>query len=325
MRTRRIYGVAESAVYHCMTRTVNGEFFFEDREKEVMRKMLWQVAGFSGVEVLAYAVMSNHMHVLVRVCGAAKQVSDTELLRRYALLYPKPTDHQPMDLAVLKQALEVNSEEGQRIRRILQARMGDLSEFMKTLKQRFSIWFNRSRGRYGPLWCDRFKSTVIEDNPAVLRTVAAYIDLNPIRAKLVDDPKDYRFCGYAEALAGQHQLKTALCAMTLHDDFSKALAVYRTVIFAKGVEPKRNGEGAGITEKAFDEVMHAEGALPLPVLLRQRIRYFTQGAVIGSSYFVEKHIAAWTERIGDRRKRLPKGMSGEAMSGLTSFKRLRKS
>ncbi|NRA28581.1 MAG: hypothetical protein HRU10_15210 [Opitutales bacterium] len=88
---------------------------------------------------------------------------------------------------------------------------------MKTLKQRFSIWFNRSCRRYDPVWCDRFKSTVVEDDPVVLRTVAAYIDLNPVRAKLVDDPKDYRFCGYAEALAGQGQLRAALCAMTLHE------------------------------------------------------------------------------------------------------------
>ena len=323
MRTRRIYGEPESAVYHCMTRTVNGEFFFEDREKEMMRKMLWQVAGFSGVEVLAYVVMSNHLHVLVRVCGAAKEVSDVELVRRYALLYPKPTDHQPMDLAVLEEALKTNSDEGQRIRAVLQARMGDVSEFMKTLKQRFSIWFNRSRERYGPVWCDRFKSTVVEDDPAVLRTVAAYIDLNPVRAKLVDDPKDYRFCGYAEALAGQGQLRTALCAMTLHDDFSKALALYRTVIFAKGVGPKRNGEGAGISDETFREVMDAEGVLPLPVMLRQRIRYFTQGAVIGSALFVEEYIAKWAERVGDRRKREPKQIDAKAISGLTSFRHCR--
>ena len=323
MRTRRIYGAAESAVYHCMTRTVNGEFFFEDREKEVMRKMLWQVAGFSGVEVLAYVVMSNHVHVLVRVCSAAKEVSDGELVRRYALVYPKPTDHQPMDLAVLEEALKTNSDEGQRIRAVLQARMGDVSEFMKTLKQRFSIWFNRSRERYGPVWCDRFKSTVVEDDPAVLRTVAAYIDLNPVRAKLVDDPKDYRFCGYAEALSGQGQLREALCAMTLHDDLSKALALYRTVIFAKGVGPKRNGEGAGISDETFREVMDAEGVLPLPVMLRQRIRYFTQGAVIGSALFVEEYIAKWAERVGDRRKREPKQIDAKAISGLTSFRHCR--
>jgi REP element-mobilizing transposase RayT len=70
------------AVYHCMTRTVNGELLFKDREKEVLRKMLWQVADFCGVEVLTYCIMSNHFHVLVRVPDLQK-VSDHELIRRY--------------------------------------------------------------------------------------------------------------------------------------------------------------------------------------------------------------------------------------------------
>ena len=55
------------AVYHCMTRTVNGELLFKDREKEVLRKMLWQVADFCGVEILTYCIMSNLFHVLLQV------------------------------------------------------------------------------------------------------------------------------------------------------------------------------------------------------------------------------------------------------------------
>ena len=50
-----------AAVYHCMTRTVNGEMLFKNREKEVLRKMLRQVADFSGVEILTYCIMSNHL------------------------------------------------------------------------------------------------------------------------------------------------------------------------------------------------------------------------------------------------------------------------
>jgi len=78
--------------------------------------------------------------------------------------------------------------------------MYDLSEFMKTLKQRFSFWFNKSHERGGPLWNGRFKSVLVE-SPAcheqdfahnAITTMAAYIDLNPVRAGLVDDPKDYR-------------------------------------------------------------------------------------------------------------------------------------
>ena len=68
--------------------------------------------------------------------------------------------------------------------------MGDVSAFMKELKQRFSIWFNRSHKRFGTLWAERFKSVLIENAASALRTVAAYIDLNPVRAGLVEDPKE---------------------------------------------------------------------------------------------------------------------------------------
>ena len=78
-----------AAVYHCMTRTVNGEMLFKNREKEMLRKMLWQVADFSGVEILTYCIMSNHFHVLVRV-PEPENLSNSELMRRYKVLYPNP-------------------------------------------------------------------------------------------------------------------------------------------------------------------------------------------------------------------------------------------
>ena len=78
--------------------------------------------------------------------------------------------------------------------------MGDVSMFMKEVKQRFSIWYNKSHKRIGTLWTERFKSLLVENSRIALMTVAAYIDLNPVRAGLCPDPKDYRSCGYAEAL-----------------------------------------------------------------------------------------------------------------------------
>ena len=97
-------------MYHCMSRTVNGELLFEDREKEILRKMLWQVADFCGVEVLTYCIMSNHFHVLVRV-PEAESVSDVELMRRYKVLYPKPTKYQEASAQSMTKALEGGGEE----------------------------------------------------------------------------------------------------------------------------------------------------------------------------------------------------------------------
>ena len=128
-------------MYHCVSRTVNGELLFGVKEMEVLRKILRQGAAFSGVELLTYTVMGNHFHVLVRVRAAAREVSDAELLRRYRVLYPKPNRFQMADGAAVELALRENGAEGQRIRAQLKARMGSVSEFMRTVKLRFSIWY----------------------------------------------------------------------------------------------------------------------------------------------------------------------------------------
>ena len=207
VRRMKLSGV--DAVYHCMTRTVNGEMLFKDREKEMLRRMLWQVADFSGVEILTYCVMSNHFHVLVRVRGD-QDVDNVELMRRYRLLYPKPTKYQTASAKLMASELASGGDEADAIRRRLLARMGDVSEFMKAVKQRFSVWYNRNHQRYGTLWAERFKSVLVEGRGNPLQTMAAYIDLNPVRAGLVEDPKDYRFCGYAQAVAGHEVARQGL-------------------------------------------------------------------------------------------------------------------
>jgi hypothetical protein len=62
----------------------------------------------------------------------------------------------------------------------------------------------------GTLWMDRFKSVLVQGEGNPLQTMAAYIDLNPVRARLVADPKDYRWCGYAEAVAGHAKAQQGL-------------------------------------------------------------------------------------------------------------------
>jgi hypothetical protein len=77
----------------------------------------------------------------------------------------------------------------------------DLSEFMKSLLERFTKRFNRTHSRSGKLWEDRFKSVIVGSGVAA-RRMAAYIDLNPVRAGMVKDPADYRWSSYGEAVGG---------------------------------------------------------------------------------------------------------------------------
>jgi putative transposase len=303
MRRTKLSGV--SAVYHAMSRTVGNAFLFEDREKEVLRKMIWQVADFCGVEVLTYCIMSNHFHVLIQV-PCVDSISDVELLRRFKVLYPKPTKYQVASFAEIERLLLTGGDEATEARQKLLARMGDLSEFMKTVKQRFSIWYNRHHGkRFGTLWADRFKSVLVEGAGNPLQTMAAYIDLNPVRAGLVEDPKDYRFCGYAEAVAGVVEAKQGLihvwsdhCAKRI----DSALRAHRLLIFGKHASD--SGLSEMTRERALKVLDKEDGQLPKAVVLRCRVRYFSDGAILGSAEFVRGFTGAWQMERG--RKHPPK-------------------
>ncbi len=294
MRTARIKVAAEDgeAVYHCMTRTVNGERVIDDPAKEVLRGQLWLTAEFCGVEILTYAIMSNHFHVLVRVPQKTAP-SDAELLRRHRLLHPKPTKYQTERLSVIE------------------------------AEQRFAIWFNKAHKRYGTLFAERFKSVLVENQTNALRTMALYIDLNPVRAGLVADPKDYRFCGYGEAVAGHKSARAGLCH--LHGgDWRRAHAAHRIGLFGTGSAPR--ARGATIDPASFEKVLRQKGQLPLTDVLRCRVRYFTDAAVLGSEAFVATQLAAFRRRHGTRERTAPRPLPPLAdWGGLTSLRGLRRS
>ena len=153
------------AVYHCMSRTVNGERLLDDVAKEVLRKQLWQISDYCGLEIITYAIMSNHFHVLVRV-PQKPAVTAAELVRRFRILYPKPTKYQTARFDVIQSQLKSNGDAAKEWRNQQLAMMGDLSQFMKLVKQRFSVWYNRSHQRYGTLWAERFKSVLVEATSA---------------------------------------------------------------------------------------------------------------------------------------------------------------
>jgi hypothetical protein len=297
---------------------------FKDREKEVLRKMIWQVAEFCGAEILTYCVMTNHFHVLLRI-PEQSTLSDAELIRRYKVLYPKPTKFQSASTSVMAAQLEAGGEEASEIRRKLQARMGDVSEYMKTVKQRFSVWYNRNHNRYGTLWADRFKSVLVEGQGNPLQTMAAYIDLNPVRAGLVEDPKDYRFCGYAEAVAGVVDAQKGLNYVWYDHGATRtdsALRAHRMLIFGK------HASGAGLPEMTRERALRVlekeDGQLPKTVMLRCRVRYFTDGAILGSEEFVRGFTKAWKMERG--RKYPPKvnPMQGADWGGLAVIQGLRR-
>ncbi len=183
-------------------------------------------------------------------------------------------------------------------------RLFDLSSFMKEVQQKFSAWFNLTRGRRGTLWEERFRSVLVEGTGGWLRdglsgllAVAAYIDLNPVRAGIVDDPKGCRWCGYSAAVAGEKNSREGLVecvGLGARTSWKKAGAAYRKILFSAGEEEVggvtldgRSRSRRGFSQAEIEAVWKAGGELSLATVLRCRVAFFTEGIALGGRRFLD--------------------------------------
>lgn len=327
------------AIYHCVSRVVDRRFVFGDEEREVFRMYMRMYENFSGCRVLSYCVMSNHFHLLLEVPVRPEGgVSDAELLKRLGVLYSEKfvAGVENELVAARAEGGLVNGNEA-RVREIHErftGRMYDLSEYMKGLLIRFTRWFNGKHKRTGTLWEDRFKSVIVESGTAA-RTIAAYIDLNPVRAGMVEDPAEYRWSSYGEAVGGGKKgngkkAREGLVRAYLSykgvgfevekwRDVSRAyrrllgMALGRKTSNSNSPTSRKTGisqNDAEVRESGENETILPE--LGLAKMLRCRVRYFTDGAVIGSKGFVDDAFAASRERFSERRKDGARRMRGAA-------------
>ncbi len=302
---------SEAGYYHCLSRIVNRDFIFGDEEKEHFVALMRGYEAFCGVQIVTYCVMSNHFHILVKVPRRPEVLPSDEALVSLA----KQAGYS-YDAGTLKQDLKRFREDGQdgaaeELRERLFCRMWDVSWFMKMLKQRFSQWYNGRHDRKGTLWEERFRSVLVEGAGRALAAMAAYIDLNPFRAGIVDDPAQYRWCGYAEAVAGRKQARKGLsmaveAALGNAVDPRQVMGEYRKHLFREGEQEKRNEAGAvvrrGIGEERVKEVLAGNGKIDLLEAIRCRVRYFCDGVVLGSRAFVNEFFKVNRSRFGSRRR-----------------------
>ena len=314
-----------SGIYHCVSRVVERRRHLKRAEREHFVTLMRLYEEFCGVRVLSFCVMSNHFHLLLEVPPRPKEgITDKELFRRLALLYNEAKVEEVKE-ALRRASKAGNEEEAAAIRERYLYRMWDLSQFMKTLKQRFTQWFNRRHERKGTLWEDRFKSVIVEDGWAA-RVMAAYVDLNPVRAGMVARPEEYRWNGCGEAVRGKKRAREGIARVMSHyEDFGEqgeraerwkkkswrqVMAGYREILYTDGEERMREDEATGemtvarrgISKEEAEAVRASGGKLTIGQLLRVRVRHFVDGAVIGRQEFVDAVFEAERGRFGPRRK-----------------------
>ncbi len=297
MRRPRLKILHRPACYHVICRITQAQLWLGEEEKQYLMELLHRVSYYCGVEVLTFCVMSNHFHILLRVPEkpeADSRLDPQHLIKRVAHLYGSDSAEQLQSLlndAVTGNANHLWEEE----KAAHLGRMHDLSVFMKLLKQRFTMWYNHRHDTTGTIWTERFKSVLIEAGVAAqnpLHLVAAYIDLNPVRAEVAANASDYPFSGAGSAALGNRASQQGLRALMADAEPSSESATTYQALLAT---PEDH-----ISEKP--SIIRA---------LRARQPAFVKGVILGSAAFVMEILSALVQiRQGVRPQAYAAGGTG---------------
>jgi hypothetical protein len=179
----------ESGLYHCISRCVR-------RGRRWIRQRLRELSEIYAIDIVAFVVMSNHMHVLLWTDpDRVRSWSDREVAARWLRLFPTSAAAGAKDLETAIQWLAMD---GARIK-LLRGRLADLSWFMKCLKEPIARRANREDDCTGAFWEGRFKCFRVVDEGGAL-SCSVYIDLNVIFAGLAETPEGSHFTSVQERI-----------------------------------------------------------------------------------------------------------------------------
>lgn len=206
--------LSDTPYYHCISRCVRRAYLcgedkyteksFEHRRQWVVERMHYLATIFN-IDICAYAIMSNHYHLVLHIDEQLNDsLSNEDVCDRWCQLYSKPVvverwqTEQTTSEAENKAALTIiNGWRG---------RLADISWFMRCLNEFIARKANKEDECSGRFWEGRFKSQALLDEDALL-TCMAYVDLNPVRAKLSDSVETSEYTSAYERIHGVAQQK----------------------------------------------------------------------------------------------------------------------
>lgn len=292
----------QKVAYHVISRTALDGLPFKQVEKDELVRIIQRYSAVYAVDVVGYAIMGSHFHLLV-VVTPGEMVSDEEVVRRYHLLYGEGTGFPEAQLGEFRK------------------RFTSLSAYIKDIKQTFSIFYNKRKKRKGTLWGERFKSVIVQEGNALINCLA-YIDLNAVRAGIVKRPEAYRWCsiGYRMQTGNREGFLSSELGIPEFGgaDPAAQLQSYREFLYHMGAIEKRGK--AKISQRILDKETSTGFKLPQAARLMCRSRYFTDSGIIGSRAFVETTYGLFKGRYQTRREKIPEAVEG--IEGLFSLKRL---
>jgi hypothetical protein len=278
----------EPGLYYCYSRCVRQAFLLEREDRrEWIEERLEELCSIFAVDDAAHSAMSNHLHVLVRLDPPrVNGWSGEEVVRRWGRLHPRsmfaaagvPLKRGVKPPAELPEAVVEAIVADAALVQKYRERLASLSWFMKELKEPLARMANRQDGVKGAFWDRRFKSPRVLDLAGLL-TCMAVIDLGPVRAGMVEEPKDSPYTSIQQRIH-------ALAQFAASKSLQETLTVEQNTALEELMEEERRqwadpqestwmapiggaGEGArapllGMAPKQYVAIVETAGRTPDP-------------------------------------------------------------
>jgi putative transposase len=301
-RIARLLRTGEQTVYHVMSRTALDGFPLKDVEKDYLVDLLKQLSRLYFVEIIGYCIMGNHIHALVKMLPES-DFSDDEIKQRFGTYFGEKRLLSDEQIPFFRE------------------KYASLSEFVKEIKMSFSRFYNRRHNRRGFFWGERFKSVIVEQGETLINCLA-YIDLNPVRAKIVKKPEEYRWSSLGYHAQTNNKDNFLSLDFGLKEfgemDEEERFRRYRRFVYETGAI--ESGKGAPIDAKTVARERRRDFKLSGADRFKQRTRYFTDSGIIGSREFVRENFLRFKHLFQTKKDRMPMRVKG--LNAMYSLKRL---
>jgi REP element-mobilizing transposase RayT len=278
-----------------MSRTALDDFPLKDLENDFMLDLIKRFSALYLTEILGFCLMGNHFHLLVKMIPESR-FTDEDIQKRFEMFYGDSRAFSKGQIPYLR------------------TKLSSLSEFMREIKVGFSRYYNRRHNRRGYFWGDRFKSVIVEKGETLINCLA-YIDLNPLRASIVDRPEEYRWnsLGYHVQTNNRDDFLSTDFGLKEFNVKSKKERIrrYRRYVYETGsVNQPEKGTVKVINGKLLEKERNREFELSRSDRFRYRTRYFTDAGIIGSKEFVAINYQRFKHLFHSKHEKKPKPIKG---------------
>jgi len=257
---KALISLAETPYYHITSRCVRRAYLcgvdhytgqsYEHRRQWVVDRIRLLSSLFA-IDVCAYAVMSNHYHLVLKLCPQQLDIlSDEDIIDRWCALFKGPLLIQRYRKG--EALLDFERDTIADIVKVWREKLASISWFMRCLNQPIARQANLEDGCTGKFWESRFSSKALKSMEALISCMT-YVDLNPVRAGIAETPEASEYTSIRERLTLEFDMGEAIADQRKGGDLFDFKTPIKPLLAFEDRDSEKSRPGIPL---AFDEYLH---------------------------------------------------------------------